>query len=130
VSLRTEVPRFALVGIAATAVHVSAALVFAALVPVRGELANLFGFCCAVAVSYFGHSYYTFGVNTAHGFQMPRFAVLSGLGLLASTTVTWVTCTLFGGPLVLAMALVAVTVPAISFIGMKLWVFTASRRVS
>jgi putative flippase GtrA len=125
VSLRSEVPRFALVGIAATLVHVTAALVLARLVPVREELANIFGFFTAVMVSYFGHSYYTFGRNTAHGFQVPRFVVLSGLGLVVSTAVTWFTCTVFGGPLGLAMALVAVTVPGVTFVGMKLWVFAA-----
>lgn len=127
-SVRHEVMRFIVVGGVAAFVHVTIALTLAANSAWREELINIIGFLCGATVSYIGHSQYTFGVNSEHSFQVPRFAVLSALGLLTSTFITWLVCTYFDGPIILAMALVVVIIPMITFVGMKLWVFAVSRQ--
>jgi putative flippase GtrA len=127
--LRSEALRFGLVGIAGTMVHVTVCLLVAASFTIRSELANLAGFLAAVLVSYVGHSQYTFGVKSEHRFQMPRFAALSLTGLLVSSAITWGVCTRFGGPIWLAMALTVVTVPTVTFIGAKFWVFASRQRM-
>lgn len=123
-----QISRFAGVGLIATLTHVCAALVAQGGFGAPAQLANFIGFCCAVALSYFGHAHFTFGVTDAPGTRLPRFVTVSLLGLAVSSGITFIVHTQMGFAFPVAMALVAVTVPAMTFVGAKLWAFAVLRR--
>ena len=115
--------RFCGVGAVGTATHVMIAMVSDALFQVPALGANLIGFCAAVLVSYFGHARITFGLIPQHTTHLPRF-ILSALGALAASSfITWLVHDWLGQPFWIAMAVVASTVPTITFLLFKLWVF-------
>ncbi|SEM90549.1 Putative flippase GtrA (transmembrane translocase of bactoprenol-linked glucose) [Loktanella fryxellensis] len=115
--------RFAGVGAIATLVHVGVALLATHLLALLPLLANLAGFIAAVAVSYAGHARYTFRVGQPDRRHLRRFMALSLVSLAVSSLVTalW---TRNGGQMWQGMALVAATVPAVSFLVSRLWIFT------
>jgi putative flippase GtrA len=115
--------RFAGVGGLATGVHVLCALVLRHLVPVSEQEANLAGFAAAVLVSYVGHARFTFGVDMRSGSQFLRFVALSLLGLATSSSTVWIVSTHLGFSFVSAMAAVAILVPGLTFLVLRLWVF-------
>lgn len=118
--------RFLAVGGGVTAIHVIVCLIVAGEFDFKPEVANFVGYTCAVMVSYLGHSFYTFDSKNAHTFQVPRFAFLSLMGLLVSSLITYVVCTTLGKSLFTAMVITTFTVPLVTYIGAKFWVFSKS----
>lgn len=114
--------RFASVGVAATLLHVATALA-ASRLGLAPHAANGAGFAAAIGLSYFGHGRYTFRAEVAHMRHGPRFLATAGLGLVLSASITQVVTVWLGAPLALAMGLVAVAVPAATFLLCRLWVF-------
>lgn len=114
--------RFAIVGMAATLTHVGIALLTTYLFVLSPLQANLAGFILAVGVSFQGHLRVTFRVQNPQWRHLYRFIVLSVTSLAVSSLITAV-CTRSGGDMRLAMALVALIVPASSFLAARLWVF-------
>ena len=123
-----EIGRFASVGLLATLVHVCAAFSAKAGLGVAPQAANLFGFCASVLISYFGHRSFTFRVASNHAVHFPRFVTLALLGLLVSSTTTYFVTTYFGLPFAYAMGLVALLVPAATFVGAKFWAFAEAAK--
>lgn len=126
--LNKEIVRFLFVGGLSTMIHVVSCLFAAHEFNFRPELANLVGYLCAVMASYIGHSFFTFKASDAHAFQVPRFIVLSLTGLFASSLITYVACTILGKSLLTAMVITTFTVPLVTYIGAKFWVFSQSER--
>ena len=118
-----QLSRFAGVGVIATAVHVFVAMLAADGFGWAPQIANFSGFAAAVAFSYVGHARFTFGTRLEHRTHAPRFLLSAGLGLGLSSLITQVIAVWFAAPFALAMAVVAVAVPASSFLLFKFWVF-------
>mgnify|MGYP005843857041 CR=1 FL=1 len=116
--------RFGAVGVLATLVHVSAALV-ATVAGVPPLAANLVGFAVALSVSYLGHARVTFGIMPRFGMEAGRFAVTALMGLCASSLTVWLLAVRLGLGMGVAMAAVALIVPAATYLGLRFWVFTA-----
>jgi putative flippase GtrA len=121
--LLQQVPLFAIVGIAATLTHVAAALAARGLAGLAPLEANLVGYLSAVGVSYFGNGRLTFRRSVLHGAQFVRFAAVSLLGLALTQALTWLLVERSGWPFPAGLAVVAVAVPALSFVLQRLWVF-------
>ena len=121
-TLLAQLLRFAGVGALATLVHVAVAISAEAL-GAGPQMANLSGFCAAVALSYLGQGRLTFEVELRHAFHAPRFVASALLGLAVSSSVTQVAVVWGGLHFVLGMAIVAVLVPATTFVMCKFWVF-------
>lgn len=119
--------RFGGVGGLATLTHVIVALAAQHWLPVSVQQANLLGFLAAVALSYVGHARFTFRAPVGSAAQVRRFAFLSLLGLATSSGTVWLVDTVLGLGFKLAMAIVAVLVPAATFLAMRLWVFRQTR---
>jgi putative flippase GtrA len=117
--------RFGGVGLLATLSHVLVALAVERLAPVSAQGANLAGFAAGVAVSYAGHARVTFGAPLRSGPQFLRFVVLALVGLAVSSATVELVGRVLGLGFGMAMAVVAVVVPAASFLAMRLWVFRA-----
>jgi putative flippase GtrA len=117
-----QLGRFASVGVAATLVHVSAAIA-ASLIGLSPHSANGVGFAAALLLSYFGHAHYTFGADVQHRRHGPRFLASAGIGLTLSAAITQIVSVWLGAPIAIAMGVVALAVPVASFLLYKLWVF-------
>lgn len=123
-----QLSRFAGVGAMSTLVHVLVALCAASLLGFAPQMANLSGFIAAVSFSYFGHGYFTFEADVKHRLHGPRFFSVAALGLGVSSTLTHVITAWMGLPFVVAMGVVAVAVPASTFVLCKFWVFAEPQR--
>lgn len=121
--LAAQIARFASVGALATAVHVGVALIAAQALGLAPHLANAAGFCAAVLLSYFGHGRLVFDTDLRHALHGPRFLATALLGLLVSSSVTHAMTVWIEASFVAAMAIVAVAVPACTYVMCKVWVF-------
>jgi putative flippase GtrA len=118
-----QVPLFAVVGVAATATHVAAALAARELAHLSPLAANLVGYLCAVGVSYLGNARFTFRRAVWHGPQFVRFVAVSLAGLALTQGLTWLLVERLGWPFGAGLAVVAVAVPALSFVLQRVWAF-------
>lgn len=121
--LRHQVPLFAIVGAAATLTHVVAALAARELAGLSPMGANLVGYLAAVGVSYLGNARFTFRRAVLHGPQFARFVVVSLLGLALTQGLTWLLVERLGWSFSAGLAVVAIAVPALSFVLQRLWAF-------
>lgn len=121
--LTQQVPLFAIVGAAATATHVVAALAAREWAGLSPMAANFVGYLCAVGVSYLGNARFTFRRAVWHGPQFMRFVVVSLLGLALTQGLTWLLVERLGWPFWAGLGVVAVAVPALSFALQRLWAF-------
>ena len=118
-----QLTRFASIGALATGVHVGVALVAAHALTFAPQMANTAGFCAAVLLSYFGHGRLVFDTALRHGFHAPRFLATAILGLMVSSSITQAMTVWIGAPFVVTMGVVALTVPASTYLMCKFWVF-------
>jgi len=118
-----QVPLFAVVGVAATATHVAAALAARELAHLSPLAANLVGYLCAVGVSYLGNARFTFRRAVWHGPQFVRFVGVSLIGLALTQGLTWLLVEQLDWPFGAGLAIVAVAVPALSFVLQRIWAF-------
>ncbi len=78
--IRSEIltfSRFALVGVLATAVHLTVSLLGVSVVDMPIRTANVLGFLVALSVSYFGHYTFSFRSTRGHRGAIARFLILS-----------------------------------------------------
>lgn len=113
---------FGLVGIAATVTHYLIALGSHEGMGFSLYVANLAGYVCAVGVSYFGHGLLTFRVRLTPG-VLGRFIVVSITTFLASEVILAGLQTGLKLPHRVSLAVVVLTIPLISFLLNKLWVY-------
>ena len=114
---------FALVGLAATAVHALVALAARDLGHTGAIASTVSGYVCAVGVSYLGNARFTFGRPALHGPQFVRFLIISLAGLGANLGITWLLVERLGWPFKAALAVIVVVIPAMSFVFSKIWAF-------
>lgn len=125
VELKSSVVSFLLVGCSAAAVHLLVVFAFVNLGGISALWANPLGFLTAFTVSYFGHSRWTFPLDTTqHGRAVRRFFVLATTGFALNQTafnwgLGWVGQQ-FYLPL---LAVVMIFVAAATFVLSKLWAF-------
>lgn len=116
--------RFGGVGGFATLVHVLMTMALQGPLGLPPLQANFGGFCAALLVSYLGHARITFGADPRHAPQFIRFVAIALIGLATSSATVWFIDTRLGAGFGLAMAAVAVAVPLMTFVTLRLWVFT------
>lgn len=115
--------RFAAVGAAATATHLCVGLLLAEGLGLAPFWANLCAFSAAVLVSYFGNLAWTFGM-AAEGFgRLPRFLALALCGLAANQAIVFAAVDLAGWSYRLALIIVVLVVPALTYLASSHWVF-------
>lgn len=120
-----EVVFFGLVGALATVVHYSTALCLVAFAGVGVLTANFLAYCTAVAVSYLGHTRFTFSSAVSrHTFA--RFMVMSLSALVLSQLVLFVLQRVDFLPYQLNLLLGVGVIPVYSFLCSKFWVYRRS----
>ena len=115
--------RFGAIGAASTFVHIVVAVMMLRLANFTPLQANFAGFCCALLFSYIGHVLYTFNATLTRPEQFTRFCFVALVGLATSSSVVWVFTTKLGLGFPVAMAGVAILVPAMTYLALRLWVF-------
>jgi putative flippase GtrA len=113
---------FGLVGAASTITHYLVALATHEGLGLHLYTANLAGYACAVAVSYFGHGLLTFRVKLSRQ-VLRRFIIVSISSFLASEAILAGCETLLQLSHRVSLAVVVLSIPAISFLFNKLWVY-------
>lgn len=116
---------FGLVGLAATLTHYLIALGSHEALGFSLYVANLAGYVSAVGVSYFGHGLLTFRVTLCRS-VFRRFVVVSIATFLASEVLLAGLESILKLPHRVSLAVVVLTIPAISFLLNKLWVYRHS----
>lgn len=124
--------RFAIVGLAATAVHAAVALLLALPDILAPLIANTVAFLTAFGVSFAGHHFWSFP-QTAAGqsrwrARLPRFFLLAVAGFAANSGVlaAWLAFTPW--PKGLGILLAICIIPAVTFLGARLWAFAEPTR--
>lgn len=117
-----EIVVFGAVGILATLTHYFSAIFAVELLAWDVMIANVFAYCVAVGVSFFGHSMLTFRTTMSRE-RFIKFAAVSLSALAVSQALLWL-LTYVGvfGHRVNMLAVVFV-VPAYSYILNKFWVY-------
>ena len=118
--------RFGGVGGMATLVHVIVAMFMRGTFELSPLQANFAGFASALLLSYVGHARCTFGVGLNQRFQFLRFLFVGLIALATSSGTVWLLDIGLGLDFGIAMAAVAVLVPAVTYLAMRFWVFKAT----
>lgn len=114
---------FALIGLAATAVHVAIAFAVREAIDATALQANFAGYCAAVSVSYFGNARWTFRSDGLRAAQFVRFLVLSVSGLIANEAIIYLLVERLGWPFGGGLVVVVIVVPVLSFLAARAWAF-------
>ena len=123
-----QILRFGVVGGLATVVHALVGYLSVVLFDLTGQQANVVGFGIAWWVSFFGHHIFTFERLANRGPALARFVVHSlGLFLIASAMTTLIRSVHPGISDSFVPVLAAFTVPVLSFISSKFFVFRSAR---
>ena len=122
-----QISRFVGVGVLATLIHLTVALVVSVGLDAAPQAANGAGFLAAVAFSYLGHARLTFRVVPNHRSHAPRFVATALTGLGVSAGLTQIIAVWFGAPFIVAMLVVALAVPAATYVLCQLWVFVPTQ---
>jgi len=117
--------RFAVVGGAATATHLTVGLLLAEGLGMAPFWANFLAFSAAVFVSYFGNLIWTFDLAEAGLERLPRFMVVALSGLAANQAIVFFAVNVAGWSYRLALAIVLLIVPALTYLANRQWVFRA-----
>lgn len=118
-----QLVRFLGVGVVATFTHAIVALLANGIFNFPAQAANFTGFCTAFCVSYFGHTIITFQIKKNHKLYLPKFIVVTLFGLLISSAITYLVTEKYGMRFEIAMLLVVICVPAMTFLASKFWAF-------
>ena len=116
-----QLSRFGVVGVVATVVHAVVGLGLHNGLGVAPLIANLFGFCCALCVSFFGQTRLTFPSATANLGAFMRFVAVALTGLTLNQLLVWIVTGLLAQPYWLALAIIISTVPWVTFVMLKFW---------
>ncbi|MAN50853.1 MULTISPECIES: GtrA family protein [unclassified Marinimicrobium] len=113
---------FGIVGVAATLTHYLMALSSHEGLGLNLYAANLLGYVTAMTVSFYGHGWLTFRVALTRA-TLQRFVVASVSTFLSSEILLWALETGTSLPHRITLSIVVISVPVVSFILNKFWVY-------
>ncbi|TPI35949.1 GtrA family protein [Mesorhizobium sp. B3-1-9] len=88
-------------------------------------VASIAGYGTGAVFSYCGHRFVTFMSDGAVGFEIIRFACATAIGFLLTVGLTVVLADVVGLPALVPVAMACTLVPALNFIILRQFVFTA-----
>jgi len=92
--------------------------------------ATIIGHITASLLSYFGHLYFSFGVDPNHRVFLGRFAVLTAATFALNVALTWVLVSTFHAAYQITILVVTIAIPAASYLLNRFWVFLPGLRGS
>ena len=127
-SVRRQLPWFAVFGVAASATHFVVALAAARFLGLEPLAANTVAFVAALAVSYLGNAIVTFRVEPWNAAQFTRFAVLALAGFALNQAIVYGLTVRGGWPFWASLLVVIAVVPPATFVLAKLWALAPARK--
>jgi putative flippase GtrA len=115
--------RFSLVGICATFVYILVSILANEILRITPVLTSILAQAVSFVVSYFGHSAYSFRVKADHRIFLWRFVSITGLTFVLATSATWLIADVGRLSPRIAIAVVAVLIPFVSYLCNRFWVF-------
>lgn len=110
--------------------YMSAGLLFRYVFGMPAAIAAIAAVLVAAAVSYFGHSYFTFQVSSRNWSYVTRFAALLLLTIVVNWCVMTVVPSAVNFPYWLRMIVATTLVPMLNYVMLRLFVFAAGLKVS
>ncbi|MDP6707557.1 MAG: GtrA family protein [Alphaproteobacteria bacterium] len=123
--LGIQVMRFGIIGVTSTTTHIVVVLAAVESGLLGPLAANLVGFFTSAAVSYLGNHKWTFELTGGHLRHITRFIPTATIGLSASQSIVYVVVNLLGRDYRIALAVIVVVVPTITFLLNRFWAFRA-----
>lgn len=118
--------RFGVVGVAATVIHVVVFIALVELVAVSPVISSIPAFLLAMLASYAANYRWTFEATGPHSFHLPRYTVVALTGLCLNVAITHTVVNLLGYLYGLALALVIVVIPIVTFFLNRTWTYQAT----
>ena len=119
--LAAEVPRFVLVGIGMTGLHVVIATSLVMIAQLHPAIANGVAFAAATLVSYLSHTLWTFDSRLTRT-SLARFLLVSLAGFVLTVAIAGA-ADLLGFPFYAGIGAVVLVVPSATFTMHKLWTY-------
>ena len=119
--------KFAVVGVAATLTHAAVAASLLELGQLAAMTSNIAGFAVAFCVSFTGHYFWSFSHlrNRSTAMRsMARFLVIALAGFLLNATTLTLWLSLTPWPDLTGLLFSIAIVPALTFLGARLWAFS------
>ena len=123
-----QILRFGVVGVFATFTHVVTVLLLVEWGGIGAVWSNFFAFSLAVFVSFKGHYHWTFNASTSYTKAFTKFSVIALLGLGLNQSIMYSLVNLLNWDYRIALAVVIMVVPTITFIFSRQWAFQPIRR--
>ncbi|WP_223786848.1 GtrA family protein [Marinicella meishanensis] len=123
-SLFALMVRYGMVGVLASLIHAGISLAVLAVFDIEPFWSHAIGFFGGLITAYLGHYHYSFKDDGAHKQRFPKFAITAGTGFALHQSGVY----LLVNQLQLtyqtqALPLLMVTVPMVTFLMSKFWVF-------
>lgn len=115
--------RFGIVGVAATVIHVAIFSLLVELFRIAPVVASVPAFLTAMLASYSVNHRWTFGARSSHWVYLPKYAVVSTLGLVLNIVITYLIVNILGYWYGMALALVVTVVPVATYLLNRHWSF-------
>jgi putative flippase GtrA len=123
-SLILQLMRFGIVGGTSATVHFSVVVFLVQITLLNPLIANVIGFFIALQVSYWGHRTWTFSGTTAvHSVAIPRLLVVYSTAFILNESMFYLFLVILNLPYMLALLIVLTTLPMLTFLFGKFWVF-------
>lgn len=120
-----QISRFSVIGILASTLHVAVASGLFYGFGASSLSANFIGFFCAWSLSFAGHYFWTFNRMADMRLAMLRFFLTSVTGLCLNQAIVWLMVEVLKQSFSLAMGVVVVVIPALTFVMSRFWAFRA-----
>lgn len=118
-----RVGRFGLVGVSATVAHLGTWTLLVELWSLNSMLASTLGVCVSFWISYFGHQMFSFQVERDHRAYLVRFLIGSAVAFALNLSIVAANTYLLHWPYQVAQGVLAVVIPATSYVLSRFWVF-------
>lgn len=115
--------RFGIVGVSAACVNYALVVLQVEFLHTPPLLANVFAFMCAFFVSYFGHRHWTFAAQKSDKNRLFHYFLVASGGFLLNEYLFFAFMHYLQFRYTLALFLVLIIVPPLTFIASKLWAF-------
>lgn len=122
-SLTKKFGRYAVVGLAGTAIHSLTTISLVELDLVAPTLASALGFLVTLAVSFYLNSRWTFGAGGDSAYVLVKYCLVSCSGLLLNTVIMYSSTVLLDMHYLLGLTLVVLIIPPTNFLLNLLWAF-------
>ncbi|MGJ8664206.1 MAG: GtrA family protein [Marinicella sp.] len=116
--------RYGLVGVLASLIHAGISLAVLALFDIQPFWSHAIGFIGGLITAYLGHYHYSFKDDGQHKHRFPKFALTALTGFVLHQSGVYLMVNQMQLPYkTLALPVVMVCVPVVTFLMSKFWVF-------